>query len=284
VRTLAAAIVALTATTLLGQADPTSRSWNQPVEPFRIISNIYYVGASDITSYLIATPKGHIVIDGGFPETEPMILRNVEKLGFDPHDIRIILNSHAHYDHAGGIAALREYTGATFIASEADAPLLARGGRDDPQFGERFHYPPVEPDQLLRDADRVSLGGSILTAHVTSGHTKGCTTFTMKAREKGKIYDVIFVCSTSAPDYRLVGNARYPDVVEDYRRTFAALRALPVDVFLGAHGSMYGLAGKMARRGKGQNPFVDPQGYKRYLDTSERSFNEMFAQQSKPKP
>ena len=286
-RTIAAAVVALTATTLLGQADPVSRSWNQPVEPFRIISNVYYVGATDIASYLIATPKGHIVIDGGFVETAPMILRNIEKLGFDPHDVRIILNSHAHYDHAGGIAALRDYTGATFIASEADAPVLARGGKDDPQFGDRYPFPPIEPDQLLREADRIALGGSILTAHLTPGHTKGCTTFTMKAREKGKVYDIVFVCSASAPDeYRLTGNALYPDVANDYRRTFATLRALPVDIFLGAHGSIFGLADKMARRAKGEtpNPFLDRDGYKRYVDAAEKHFNEMLAQQSAPKP
>src|SRR5215212_2937182 len=208
-RTLAAALLALAAATLNTHSDPVSRSWNQPVEPFRIIANVFYVGATDIASYLIATPKGHIVIDGGFVETEPMILRNIEKLGFDPRDVRIILNSHAHYDHAGGIAELREYTGATFIAAEGDAPMLARGGTDDPQFGNRYPYPAIEPDQLLRDADRISLGGSILTAHLTPGHTKGCTTFSMKAREKGKIYDVVFVCSTSAPsEYRLTGNPR----------------------------------------------------------------------------
>lgn len=277
-RTIAAAILALTAATLHAQSDPVSRSWNQPVEPFRIIANVYYIGASDIASYLIATAKGHIVIDGGFVETEPMILRNIEKLGFDPHDVRIILNSHAHYDHAGGIAALRDFTGATLIVSERDAPMLARGGKDDPQFGNRFPYPPVEPDQLLREADRIALGGSILTAHLTPGHTKGCTTFTMKARERGRIYDVIFVCSTSVPDgYRLAGNAQYPEAADDYRRTFATLRSLPVDVFLGAHGSIFDLAGKMQRRAKGEtaNPFVDPAGYKQYLDASEKRFEEL---------
>ena len=282
-RTLAAALLALAAATLHAQSDPVSRSWNQPVEPFRIIANVYYVGASDIASYLIATPKGHIVIDGGFVETEPMILRSIEKLGFDPHEVRIILNSHAHYDHAGGISALRDYTGANFIASEGDAPMLARGGKDDPQFGDRYPYPGIEPDQLLREADRVSLGGSMLTAHITPGHTKGCTTFSMKARQKGKIYDIVFICSTSAPDgYRLTANPRYPDAVDDYRRTFATLRALPVDVFLGAHGSIFGLAEKMQRIGKGGNPFIDPEGYKRYLDASQKQFEAKVAAQSGP--
>jgi metallo-beta-lactamase class B len=126
------------ATVAFGQADPVSRSWNQPVEPFRIIGNIYYVGATDITSYLIATPKGHIVIDGGFVETAPMILANIRKLGFKPEDVKILLSSHAHYDHAGGLAELKRASGATFYASRGDLPQHARGGLDDPQFGNRF--------------------------------------------------------------------------------------------------------------------------------------------------
>ena len=258
---------------LLTQADPVSRSWNQPVEPFRIIRNIYYVGASDVTAYLIVTPKGHILIDGGFAETAPMILENVTKLGFDPADVRILLNSHAHYDHAGGLAAIRRLTGATFIASEGDAPLLARGGKDDPQFGNAYPYPPVMPDKLAREADRVALGGTILTAHITPGHTRGCTTWTARVRERGRNYDVVFVGSaTVASQYKLIGNPLYPDAVADYRRTFAVLKSLPCDVFLGAHGSDFDLAGKMKRVGQKPNPFLDPQGYKKFVAAMDVAF------------
>lgn len=272
---LAALLFALGAA---AQKDPVSRSWNQPVEPFRIIRNIYYVGASDVTSYLIATPKGHILLDGGFEETAPMILANVEKLGFDPADIRILLSSHAHYDHAGGLAAIHDKTGATLIASEGDAPQLARGGKDDPQFGDRFPFPPVTPDRLAREGDRVTLGGSILTAHITPGHTRGCTTWTMKVREKGKTYDVVFLGSPSVPsDYKLAGNPRYPDAVDDYRRQFATLKALPCDVFLAAHGNFYDLAGKMKRAGSKPNPFVDPDGYKAFVEKMEAAFEERVA-------
>jgi metallo-beta-lactamase class B len=257
----------------LTQAEPVSRSWNQPVEPFRIIRNIYYVGASDITAYLIATPKGHILIDGGFAETAPMILANVKKLGFDPYEIRILLNSHAHYDHAGGLAAIRSETGATFIASEGDVPLLERGGRDDPQFGDAFPFPPITPDKLARDGDRVALGGMILTAHVTPGHTRGCTTWTTTVRERGRAYNVVFVGSPSVPpQYKLAGNPRYPDAIDDYRRTFATLKSLPCDVFLGSHGNFFDLAGKMKRLGEKPNPFIDAEGYKKFVAEMEAAF------------
>ncbi len=273
----------LVAAGVAAQKDPVSRSWNQPVEPFRIIRNVYYVGASDVTAYLIATPKGHILLDGGFEETAPMIMDNVAKLGFDPHDIRILLNSHAHYDHAGGLAAIHSATGATFIASEGDAPQLARGGRDDPQFGDRFPFPPITPDKLARERDRVALGGSILTAHITAGHTRGCTTWTMVVREKGKSYNIVFVGSPSVPDtYKLVGNARYPDAVDDYRRQFATLKSLPCDVFLAAHGNFYDLAGKMKRRGEKRNPFIDPEGYKAFVERMEGAFEERVKKEGSP--
>src|SRR5215213_9193769 len=135
------------------QADPTSRSWNQPVEPFRIAGNLYYVGASDIAAYLVATPEGHILLDGGFVETVPLIRESVKKLGFKIEDVKILLNTHAHYDHAGGLAELKKLTGATFHASEKDAPLHARGGKGDFHFGDQFPYPPVTADRLLKDED-----------------------------------------------------------------------------------------------------------------------------------
>ena len=172
------------------QADPTSRSWNQPVEPFRIAGNLYYVGANDIASYLIATPEGHILLDGGFVETVPLIRESVKKLGFRIEDVKVLLNTHAHYDHAGGLAELKTLTGAKLQASEADAPALARGGKDDPLFGDQFLFPAVQADRLVKDGDTVSLGGSTLTARLTPGHTAGCTTWTMKVDG----LNAVFVC------------------------------------------------------------------------------------------
>jgi metallo-beta-lactamase class B len=249
----------------------------QPVEPFRIIANIFYVGASDVTSYLIATPKGHIIIDGGFVETAPMIRANIEKLGFHFEDVKILLNTHAHFDHAGGLASLKEWGGAKLIVSERDAPLLSRGGKGDPQFGDAYPFPAVTPDLLVRDGDRVTLGGSILIAHLTPGHTPGCITWTTTVRKKGMPYEVVIVGSPAVPkEYKLVGNDKYPDVVADYRQTFATLKALPCDIFLGAHGSDFDLLGKAERKAKGEtpNPFIDPEGYKKFVAGAEQAFEE----------
>src|SRR5687768_6743420 len=177
---IAAVLLAFTALLACAQSDPVSRSWNQPVPPFRITGTLYYVGATDITSYLITTPKGHIVIDGGFEETAPMILANIARLGFRVKDVRILLSSHAHYDHAGGLAELKRVTGATLYATAGDVGQLGRGGLDDPQFGNMFPFTPVLADELVADKQKISLGGTTMTAHLTPGHTRGCTTWTTR--------------------------------------------------------------------------------------------------------
>lgn len=226
------------------QADETSRSWNQPVKPFRVIGNIYYVGASDIASYLIVTSKGHILLDSGFVETVPQIQKNLVQLGFRLEDVKILINSHAHYDHAGGLALLKRLTNAPLMASEADAALLAAGGKGDPNFGDRFGYEPVKADRILRDGDKVKLGGVTMVAHLTPGHTKGNTTWTMTVDEDKKRYNVVFAGSTTAPGYRLVNNPNYPQIVEDYRRTFKVLKTLPCDVFLAPHANFFDMLEK----------------------------------------
>lgn len=273
---LAAFLLALAPLATFAQKDAAAKASNQPVAPFRIAGNLYYVGASDVTSYLIVTPKGLILIDGGFEETAPMIRRNIATLGFDYSKIRIILNSHAHLDHAGGIAVIRRETGAKFIASAGDAPLLARGGKDDPQFGDRLAFPPAEPDRIIADGGRVTLGGTTLTAHLTPGHTPGCTTWTMTVRDHGKPLHVVFVGSASVPsEYRLAGNPRYPNAIADYRHTFAVLKSLPCDLFLGSHGGFFDLQGKLARHAS----FVDPKGYREFVAGSEQRFEERVAKQ-----
>src|SRR5919106_6209704 len=162
------------------QTDDASRAMNQPVKPYRVIGNIYYVGASDVSAFLITTPDGHILLDSGFLETVPQIKQNMAQLGFRLEDIKILLNSHAHYDHAGGLAELKRLTGAKLMTSEGDIPLLASGGKGDPNFGDRFSFEPVKPDRTLRDGDKVELGGVTMVARMTPGHTKGCTSWTMK--------------------------------------------------------------------------------------------------------
>lgn len=254
---------------------------NQPQKPFRIIGDIYYVGASDVTSYLIVTPKGDILLDSGFAETVPQVEKNIAALGFKLADVKILINSHAHFDHAGGLAELKRVTHATLEVSAADAAIMARGGKADPGYGDRFRYEPVTADKLLKDGDKVELGGVSLTAHVTPGHTPGCTTWTMRVEEGGKPYDVLFLCSVTAPGYQLVGNPRYPDIAADFTRSFTILRALRCDVFLGAHGGYYDLQGKYARLEHHEpgNPFIDPQGYRAYLDKAQQAFEQELAEQ-----
>ncbi|HXO43595.1 MAG TPA: subclass B3 metallo-beta-lactamase [Thermoanaerobaculia bacterium] len=281
-------IAALLAPSCLeSQADPTARAMNQPVAPFRILGNLHSVGASDITSFLLATNRGLILLDGGFVETAPQIRDNIARLGFKPSDVKIVLNSHAHYDHAGGLAQLKAWTGARLFASPGDTPLLEAGGRGDPLFGDTLPFPPVKVDHLLRDGEAVTLGDTTLVAHLTPGHTRGCTTWTTRVAEGGRLYDVVFVCSTSVlPGYRLVGHPTYPGIADDYARTFATLAALPCDVFLGSHASFYGGSGKARRllEGAEPNPFVDPQGYRAYLARAEAAFREQLAREHAPAP
>jgi metallo-beta-lactamase class B len=250
---------------VFAQNDPTSRSWNQPVAPFRITGNLYYVGANEITSYLITTPQGHILLDGGFVETAPQILANIRTLGFRPEDVKVLLSSHAHLDHAGGLAELKRVTGATFYASRREIPLLARGGLDDPQFGDRLPFPPIWADHVVDHESRVRLGDITMTALMTPGHTPGCTTWTTTINRQ----EVVFLCSPSVPsDYKLRGNPRYPDAIADYRRQFAILKALTPDIFLASHGNFFDLEEKRT----GKRSFVDPEGYRRFVATFEERF------------
>ncbi len=285
-RWLPLALLLLSLSPAFAQTDEMARSWNQPMEPFRIAGNLYYVGAGDVTSYLIVTPEGHILLDGGLPETAPMIRASVAKLGFKMEDVKILLSSHSHFDHAGGLAELKKVSGARFLSSEADATVHTNGGKSDAILGDSSPYPPVKPDGLIQDGDTVSLGGSTLTAHVTAGHTRGCTSWTMKVTDGGRKLDTVFVCSTSViPQTRLGGSGTgssapsYPGIVDDYERTFRVLRGLPCDLFLASHGVFFGLKEKaeILRKGEGPNPFVDPGRYRSYLDRSEAAFRERLA-------
>lgn len=263
------AVCVIAAPALHAQANEQSREMNQPVHPFHIIGNIYYVGASDVTSYLIVTPSGDILLDGGFAETAPQIEANVRTLGFKLADVKYLLNSHAHLDHAGGIAELRNVTQAQFVAMEGDVSALESGKS----------FPAVNPDRIIHDGDTVSLGGVTMTAHLTAGHTRGCTTWTVTTEDSGKLYHVVFVGSASVlPTYRLIDRpnspATYPGIEADYERTFRVLKSLPCDVFLAAHGSFYGLTEKREAMAKdpAQNPFIDPAGYQAYVVRAEAAF------------
>jgi metallo-beta-lactamase class B len=254
----------LIAVPLLAQTSERDRAWNQPVTPVRIVGNVYYVGAAEVTSFLITTPGGHILLDGGFAETAPQIEQNIERLGFRLHDVKILLSSHAHYDHAGGLAELKRATGARLYAGAGDVGQLARGGRDDPQFGDSYPFPPVIADRALRDGERITLGGVTIVAHATPGHTRGCTTYSLRTAG----HDVVFVGSPTAPEpYRVVGNPAYPDALADYRHQFAVLESLKCDVFLGAHGSFFHLSEKLKT-----HQFIDPKEYRLFVTKMNEAF------------
>ena len=287
-KTLWCCLVALAATAGLGAVaappplDAAAQAMNRPIAPFCISDEICYVGTEDLGIYLIKTRAGDILIDGGYEQTVPQILGNLKTLGVDPKDVRILLNSHAHRDHAGGLAELKQITGAKLILSQAAALEFARGGHDDPNFGNASVFPPVKADSIVEDGETVALGNVTLTAHLTPGHTKGCTTWTMPAHIAGKTYAALFLCSVSAPGYKLVGNAAYPDIVADYRHSFAVLKMLPCDLFLGAHAQFYDMLKKRAVMEKTGSPlvFVDPAGCRRYLDQAEAAFERAVAAQS----
>ena len=260
--------------------------WNQPVAPFRIIGNVYYVGASDVTSYLIHTPAGDIVLDGGLVQTAPQIEANIKTLGFKLDDVKILLNSHAHFDHAGGLAELKKSSGASLVTMEADAKQLERGGHGDFFFGDADLFPAVTPNRLIHDGDTVSLGGTTLTAHLTAGHMRGCTTWTMTAEEAGKDYNLVFFCSASVLDgYVLVARpghpASYPGIAEDYEKSFRIWKSLSCDVFLGAHGQFFDLTEKYEalKNGAQKNPFIDPAGYQAYVAQKEADFQKELERQ-----
>ena len=266
-----------------GQTDAASQQqWNRPVAPFRIIDNIYYVGASGVTAFLIATPAGHIVTDGGLAETAPQILANIQKLGFKPGDVRILLNSHAHYDHAGGLAALKKATGARLYASAGDAALLRSGGAGDFRFRDTLRFPPVEVDRVIQDGEVIRLGETALTIQLTPGHTRGCTSWTTTVKSEDKGVAVLFICSTSILDYRFVSNPSYPGIAEDFDRTFKRLRSLKCDVMLSPHADFFELHQKRALLDqRGSNPFVDPALCRRYIDQQERALRNALARQAR---
>lgn len=253
--------------------------WTKPVAPFRIIGNIYYVGTADLVAYLIHTDHGDVLIDGTLEQNVPLIERNIATLGFKVSDIKILLNSHAHYDHAAGLAALKRDSGATLYASAKDAPILESGKIS---FGPTASdpFPPVQVDRIVKDGETVELGGTKLTAHLTPGHTPGCTSWTMPVSEDGVAHTAIFYCSTSVAGNPLVNNKAYPQIASDYEASFAKLKTIKADVFLAPHAQFYHPQQKLALRKKGApNPFVDPGELQRFVAASQREFEAELAKQ-----
>lgn len=239
---------------------------DKPFPPHKVLSNLYFVGTEEHSSFLIVTGEGNILINSGYQATVPMIRDSVEKLGFRFADTKILLGSHAHVDHMQGDALVKELTGARVMAMEQDVSALQK---------MRPGNIPHPIDRVLHDGDAVKLGDTTLVAHLTAGHTKGCTTWTATLQEGGRPYHVVIVCGMGVkpgPHY-LIGNPDYPQITEDYVRAFQLLRELPCDVYLGSHSHHYGMQAKYARlTATGPNPYIDPQGYKAHLDEYEKLF------------
>ena len=260
-----------------------SNDWTEPFPPFKIAGNLYYVGSKGLANYLITTPEGHILINSDMEENVPLIRASVENLGFKFTDIKILLISHAHWDHDAASDTIKKLTGAKYMVMDADVSVVESGGKTDFQYGNdpTTLYKPTNVNRVLRDGDEVKLGGTVLVAHLTPGHTKGCTTWTLKVVEGGKTYDVVIIGSPNVnPGYRLVNNTTYPRIAEDYQKTFKVLKSLSCDIFLGAHGNYFGLDTKYPRlKTEGLSVFVDPAGYKKYVEEKEQEFKKELAKQ-----
>jgi metallo-beta-lactamase class B len=278
---LAGAFVAVIS--YVGTMYAQANDWTEPFPPFKIGGNLYYVGSKGLANYLITTPRGHILINSDLEENVPMIRASVEQLGFKFTDIKILLISHAHWDHNAASDSIKKLTGAKYMVMDADVSVVESGGKTDFQYGNVASslYPPTKVDRVLHDGDEVKLDSTVLVAHLTPGHTKGCTTWTMKLQEGGKTYNAVIIGSPNVnPGFKLVNNARYPEIATDYERMFRILKSLPCDIFLGAHGSYFDLESKYERlKEKALAAFVDPEGYKKFVADKELAFKTEFANQ-----
>ena len=270
----------------------TPASWTTPVAPFQVADNLYYVGSEDLASYLVVTPKGSILINANLESSPPQIRASVEQLGFRWSDIKILLNSQAHSDHMGGAAEIIRETRAQNMVMEGDASVVESGGKTDfiaSSPPSKTLFAPVKVDRILKDGDTVSLGATTLTAHKTAGHTRGCTTWTMRAHVPGdpadKLSNIVIVGGTGFwSEYHFVATPEhkesYPGIATDFEHTFATLRTLPADVFLGAHGGYFDMLTKLSRYNTlGPRIFIDPEGYRKYVTNAEQTFKAALAKQ-----
>jgi metallo-beta-lactamase class B len=261
-----------------GQSD-----WHESFPPHRIADNLYYVGSRGLASYLITTPEGHILVNSCFERTVPLIRASVEKLGFKIADIKIILSSHAHSDHVEGTALMQELTGAQVFVMKGDDGVMSSGGKGQYLYKDD-RWRPCRVDRVLKDRDEVTLGNATLIAHLTPGHTRGCTTWTMTVSDGGKALQAVVIGSPNVNEgYQLMNNQEYPEIKDDFARTFKTLKSLHCDIFLGAHGSYYGMESKYAKlksktdgtNASSSNPFIDPDGYRAYVQDREKAYLEV---------
>jgi len=258
----------------------TDDAWRQPVPPFRIAERTWYIGTQGLTALLIRTAEGAVLIDGGMPQAADMLLQRMRELGVRPQDLKLILHSHAHGDHAGPIAAIKRATGAQVVSNAESAALLARGGSNDLHFGDGILYPAVQADRLVMDGEAVELGGIRFTAHHTPAHTPGSLSWTWRdTGAGGKPVDIAYADSLSAPGHRLLDNPRYPRIVVDYRRGFAAVRALPCDILITPHPDASGWTPANTAA-----PHASPVTCRDYADRAEAKLDEQLAKQRKERP
>jgi metallo-beta-lactamase class B len=264
---------------------PVSLAPAQKDAPFLIIDNTYYVGQSDPTAFLIRTSAGLVLLDVGYPADAALVEKNIQALGFKLSDVKLMLNSHGHYDHSGGLAKLRADTGARMVSSQGEVYALEKGVYPGSESTKAYDFPPVKVDRVVRDGEVVELGGVKFTAHLTPGHTKGCTSWTWPVKDRdGSAHTAIDFCSATVAANRLVPE-QYPGMIADYRHTFATAKSIQADVFFAAHSGFFGLAGKKARLGQpGPNPFIDRAGFERLLDGQQKAFEAALAAAEKAKP
>ena len=266
----------LASISLAAAASAQPADWTERFPPFRIADNLYYVGSKGLASYLVTTPQGHILINSNLVASVPQIQASVTQLGFKFSDVKILLISHAHWDHNAGSAKVKELTGAQYMVMEGDVDVVETGGKSDFQYGAdtTTHYPATRVDRRLRDGDEVKLGNAVLVARLTAGHTKGCTTWTMTVRDGNVSREAVIICSPNVnPGYRLVGDPKYPAMAADFERSFRVLKSLRCELFLGAHGSYFDMENKVARmKTSAQNVFVDPAGCARFVSEREQVF------------
>ena len=283
----AVAVVALFIPLFLKWKTSSDNGGQKPAEHFRIAGNLYYVGANDVTSFLITGPEGHVLIDGGYPGTAPMIMQSIAKLGFDIRDVKVLLNSHWHLDHAGGLAALQKASGAELWVSEGDASTVARGGAGDPILGPfrfimylpGFHYPAPRVDHRFKDGAKIRVGPIELTAHVTPGHTRGCTSWAFPVKDGNRELLAVDICGLELGLPVWLLERTYPEFRTDFEHTFATLRSLPADIFLATHARHFGRWRKFQARASAKNPadpFIDRKGYLELIDNDERRFREQL--------
>jgi len=252
---------------------------DEPFPAHKVLGNTYYVGSKALATYLITTPEGHILINSSFEETVPLIRVAVESLGFKLRDVKILLASHAHSDHVAGHALLQDLTGAKVFVMRGDDKQIESGGEGQYHYKDS-RWKPCHVDRVLEDGDKVTLGGVTLTAHRTPGHTRGCTTWTWPITDGGKTYNSVVIGSPNVnAGYRLVGNTDYPEIADDFAKTFAVLKSLPCDIFLGAHGDYYGMLAKHERLATNPLAFVDTDGYRAYVDLKEKAYRKTLADQ-----